>query len=53
MDQEIRYTYSHVPIKQKGPNKRVGWIFWANFIKRWAKMKKKTQDSGQKEEKKN
>jgi hypothetical protein len=24
--------YSQVPIEQVGPNKRVGWIFWANFI---------------------
>jgi hypothetical protein len=26
-------AYSQVPIKQVGPNKRVGWIFWVNFLK--------------------
>ena len=26
--------YSQVPIKRVGPNKRVGRIFWANFIKK-------------------
>ena len=25
-------VYSQVLIKQVGPNKRVGWIFWANYI---------------------
>ena len=24
--------YSQLPIKQVGSNKRLGWIFWANFI---------------------
>ena len=24
--------YSQVPIKQVGPNKRVGWVFWVNSI---------------------
>ena len=26
-------NYSQVSIKQIGPNKRVGWIFYVNFIK--------------------
>ena len=26
--------YSQVPIKRVGPNKRVGWIFFVNFIKK-------------------
>ena len=25
-------TYSQVPNKRVGPNKQVGWLFWANFI---------------------
>ena len=30
----INYVaYSQVPIKQVGPIKRVGWLFWVNFIK--------------------
>ena len=24
--------YSQVPNKQVGPNKRIGWLFWANFM---------------------
>ena len=31
-------TYSQVPIKQIGPNKQVGWIFYVNFINIWAKF---------------
>ena len=27
------FEYSQVPIKRVGPNKRVGWLFWGNFIK--------------------
>ena len=30
-------SYSQVPNKQVGPNKRVGWIFYVNFIKKGAK----------------
>ena len=26
--------YSQVPIKWVGPNKRVGWVFYVNFIKK-------------------
>ena len=26
------YLYSQVPIKQVGPNKQVGWIFYVNFL---------------------
>ena len=32
-----RPEYSQVPIKRVEPNKRVGWIFYVNFIKKWAK----------------
>ena len=28
----ININYSQVPNKQVGPNKRVEWLFWANFI---------------------
>ena len=31
-------SYSQVPIKQVGPNKRVEWIFWANFINEQAQI---------------
>ena len=27
------HQYSQVPFKQVGSNKRVGWVFWVNFIK--------------------
>ena len=30
--------YSQVPNKQAGPNKRVGWLFWANFINEKAQI---------------
>ena len=30
--QDLR-TYSQVAIKQVGPNKRVGWIFYVKFLK--------------------
>ena len=26
------HTYSQWPIKQVGPNKRIGWIFYVNFL---------------------
>ena len=26
------FVYSQVPIKRVGPNKRVGWIFYVNFL---------------------
>ena len=29
----LQYFYSQVPIKQVGPNKRVGWMFYVNFLK--------------------
>ena len=29
---EVINYYSQVPIKQRGPNKRVGWIFYLNFL---------------------
>ena len=32
-----KHPYSKVPIKQVGPNKQVGWIFYVNFIKNGAK----------------
>ena len=28
----IAYWYSQVPIKRVGPNERVGWIFYENFL---------------------
>ena len=28
----LQWHYSQVPNKQVGPNKRVGWLCWANFI---------------------
>ena len=30
--------YSQVPNKWVGPNKRVGWLLWANFINKWAQI---------------
>ena len=27
-----KFRYSQVPIKQVGPNKQVGWIFYVNFM---------------------
>ena len=30
-EEKVRY-YSQVPIKRVGPNKRVGWIFYLNFL---------------------
>ena len=32
-------AYSQVPIKQVGPNKWIGWIFWADFINEQAQIK--------------
>jgi hypothetical protein len=32
----ICMLYSQVPIKQVGPNKRVGWIFYVNFLNKKA-----------------
>ena len=29
------HTYSQVPIKRVGPNKRVGWIFNVNFLNKY------------------
>ena len=28
--------YSQVPIKQVGPNKRVGWLFYVNLLNKYA-----------------
>ena len=30
--QKLQLKYSQVPIKRVGPNKRVGWIFYVNFL---------------------
>ena len=34
-------NYSQVPNKQVGPNTRVGWLFWENFINEQAQIKEK------------
>ena len=31
LDKNEKY-YSQVPNKRVGPNKKVGWLLWANFI---------------------
>ena len=28
----VKWPHSEVPIKRVGPNKRVGWIFYVNFL---------------------
>ena len=32
------FLYSQVPNKRVGQNKRVGWLFWANFINDYAQI---------------
>ena len=32
LEVSIKFIYSQVPNKQVGPNKRVGWIFYVNFL---------------------
>ena len=30
--QKTEFYYSQVPIKQVGPNKRVGWVFYVDLL---------------------
>ena len=42
--EDIAATYSQVPIKRVGPNKRVGWIFkYINFIKEYLGPNKRVE----------